>query len=183
MNSLNTQQNDIVRVKRGHRDVVARVTHLADGKMSILTERLKEHNDVPVTDVLAILHTGEQAAQYPGCVKPTREVPKTDRAVEIYKEFNAKGRKAVMEQLCAQLGMQMSTANTYYYLAKKRAIGDIQENVNTADASADSQLPDLSAEGDVVDPIAEEVAEPIIAQEDTDAEPVIAQEESESVAA
>lgn len=183
---MNAQQNDIVRVKRGHRDVVARITHLADGKMSILTERLKEHNDIPVSDVMAILHTGEQAAQYPGCVKPTREVPKTDRAVEIYNQFSAKGRKAVMEQLCEQLDMQMSTANTYYYLAKKRATGEIQEVAQTADSTAETQLPDLTAEqaeGGVAEGgVAETGSEPTIAQEDTDAE---AQriEEAESVAA
>ena len=178
---MNAQQNDIVRVKRGHRDVVARITHLADGKMSILTERLKEHNDIPVSDVLAILHTGEQAAQYPGCVKPTREVPKTDRAVEIYNQFSAKGRKAVMEQLCEQLDMQMSTANTYYYLAKKRATGEIQEVAQTADSTAETQLPDLTAE-QAEGGVAETGSEPTIAQEDTDAE---AQriEEAESVAA
>ncbi len=177
---MNAQQNDIVRVKRGHRDVVARITHLADGKMSILTERLKEHNDIPVSDVLAILHTGEQAAQYPGCVKPTREVPKTDRAVEIYNQFQDKGRKAVMEQLCEQLDMQMSTANTYYYLAKKRATGEIEEVAQTADATAESQLPDLTAEQ--AEDVVAEIDSDLIAQEDTDAE-ASQSEESEQIAA
>lgn len=178
-------QNDIARVKRGHREVTARITHVDATSVSILTERLKEHNDIPLTDVLEILHTGEQAAQYPGCVKPTREAPKTDRAVEIYIVFHSKGRKAVMEQLCAQLGMQMSTANTYYYLAKKRAAGEIVEIENTADDTAISQLDDIAAEltseqsEEVVD---EQDSEPTIAQEDTDVES-ISTEEAESVAA
>ncbi len=168
MNAQQAQLNDIVRVKRGHRDVVARITHMSGDTCSILTERLKEHNDIPLADILAVIHTGEQAAQYPGCMKPTREVPKTDRAVEIFKEYTAKGRKAVMEQLCAQLGMQMSTANTYYYLAKKRATGDIQEVSNTADENAETQLPDVADVADVADEVVEVESAPIIAQEESD---------------
>ncbi len=121
---LNPALGDMVDIKRGNRSMPARITanNEAAGTVDVILKSTKSIQNLPKTSVLAITATGKAAAETEGFAKKDKVKPKTERAVEILLAENGNGgRRHVMNLFIKEFGMQESTANTYYYLAKSKA--------------------------------------------------------------
>lgn len=122
---LNIIQDDIVTIKRGNRPMTARIAAVGEDNVSVILKSAKMIENLPRTSVLEVVATGTAAAETEGFRQKTKPVAKTDRAVAILLAENANGgRRHVMNIFMKELGMEDSTANTYYYLAKAKAEKD-----------------------------------------------------------